>query len=121
MLCFIEASMFCMLIAIYFYLRLSVDMWPPPGTQLPHTLLPTLALIPLILSAVGSYWASEAAKQNSHSGMLKGMIVNVVLGLMFLGLRFAEFELSTLLGKPTFMALSSGVSCSCIRWMPSVI
>lgn len=92
MLCFIEASMFCMLIAIYFYLRLSVDMWPPPGTQLPHTLLPTLALIPLILSAVGSYWASEAAKQNSRSGMLKGLIVNVALGLIFLGLRFAEFQ-----------------------------
>ncbi len=41
MMCFIEGSMFCMLIAIYFYLRLSVDMWPPPGTQLPHLTLPT--------------------------------------------------------------------------------
>ncbi|MDQ6679316.1 MAG: cytochrome c oxidase subunit 3 [Acidobacteriota bacterium] len=92
MMCFIEASMFCMLIAIYFYLRLSVDMWPPPGTQLPHLTLPTLALIPLLLSAIGSYWASEAAKKNSRSGMLKGMILNVVLGALFLALRFAEMK-----------------------------
>ncbi len=55
--------MFLMLIAIYFYLRLSVDVWPPPGTQLPHHDAATLALIPLLLSAVGSYWASEGRQE----------------------------------------------------------
>lgn len=89
-LCFIEASMFAMMLAIYFYLRLSVDVWPPPGTQLPHKLLPTLGLIPLLLSILGSYWASEAAKQNDRSGMLKGMVLNVVLALAFLAFRFVE-------------------------------
>jgi cytochrome c oxidase subunit III len=88
----IEASMFLMLIAIYFYLRLRVDVWPPPGTQLPHTAVPTLALIPLLLSCVGSYWASEGAKKNSRRQMLTGMIANLTLALVFLGLRAAEWR-----------------------------
>jgi cytochrome c oxidase subunit III len=92
MMCLIEGSMFAMLIAIYFYLRLSVDVWPPPGTQLPHVTLPTIALVPLILSAIGSYWASEAAKKNDRAGMLRGMILNVVLAVAFLALRYGEIR-----------------------------
>lgn len=88
----IEGSMFCMLIAIYFYLRQSVDMWPPPGTQLPHLIFPTLALIPLILSGGGSYWASAGAKENDRRKMLTGMLVNVVLAFLFLGLRVSEMR-----------------------------
>lgn len=88
----IEGSMFCILIAMYFYIRQSVDMWPPPGTQLPHLLAPTLALIPLILSAAGSYWASEGAKKNDRAKMLTGLIANIVLAFLFLGLRLAEMQ-----------------------------
>ena len=47
----------------------------------PHTTLPTLALIPLLLSCVGSYWASEGAKKNDRRGMLTGMILNVALAI----------------------------------------
>ena len=36
LLAFIEASMFFILLAMYFYIRLSYDMWPPPGVQLPR-------------------------------------------------------------------------------------
>lgn len=92
MMCFIEASMFCMLIAVYFYLRLSVDMWPPPGTQLPHLLFPTLALVPLLLSVLPSYWAGEAAKKNDRPGMLRNMVLNVALAALFLGLQFATVK-----------------------------
>ena len=68
----IEGTMFCILIAAYFYTRLRIDVWPPPGDQFPHLTLPSLTLIPLILSCVGAYWASEAAKKNSRPGMLLG-------------------------------------------------
>lgn len=90
MMCFIEASMFLMLIAIYFYLRLSVDVWPPPGTQLPHLPWASAALVLLLLSAVPSYWASEAAEKNDVAGMLRNMILNVVLGFAFLAMRWME-------------------------------
>lgn len=92
LLCAIEGSMFCILIAMYFYLRLGVDVWPPPGVQLPHVGAPTLALLPLLLSAVGSYWASEAAKRNDRAGMLLGLSSNLALALIFLGFRFYEWR-----------------------------
>ena len=41
LLAFIEGTMFCILIAMYFYIRLSMDMWPPPGMQLPRRVSPT--------------------------------------------------------------------------------
>ncbi len=87
----IEATMFSILIAGYLYVRLRVDVWPPPGDVFPHLTLPTLALIPLILSAVGSYWASEAAKKDNLFGMIGGMVVNVVLATVFFVMRVIEW------------------------------
>jgi heme/copper-type cytochrome/quinol oxidase subunit 3 len=92
LMCLIEGSIFCMLIAIYFYLRLSVDVWPPPGTVLPDITLPTVALIPLAVSCIGSYWASEAAKKGDRRGMILGMLLNVVLAGAFLILRAMEWK-----------------------------
>ena len=91
MLCLIEGSVFSILIALYFYLRLGVDVWPPPGVRLPGVLGPTLALIPLAASCVGSYLASEAAKRNSRKGMIVGLSLNLVLALAFLALRAVEW------------------------------
>lgn len=88
----IEGTMFCIVIAAYFYVRLRMDVWPPPGDQFPHTLLPTLALIPLLLSCIGSYWASEAAKQNSRAGMIGGMLLNFVLAMIFFIMRLVEWH-----------------------------
>lgn len=92
MLCLIEGTMFCTLIAIYFYLRLSVDVWPPPGVQLPAVAGPTLALIPLVASCFGSYWASEAAKKDDRRGMILGLLANLVLAALFLIFRFREWQ-----------------------------
>src|SRR5437764_5006010 len=84
LLCLIEGSMLCMLIAIYFYLRLSVDTWPAPQVLLPRLTLPTVALIPLIASAIGSWEASQGAKRNSRDLMLAGMVANLfVAGVFF--------------------------------------
>jgi cytochrome c oxidase subunit III len=92
MLCFIEGTMFCTLIAIYFYLRLGVDVWPPPGVQIPDFVKPTVALIPLIASCGGSYWASEAAKKDDRRGMILGLVLNLGLAVVFLILRFGEWQ-----------------------------
>lgn len=92
LLCAIEGSMFCMLIAIYFYLRMGVDVWPPPGDRLPDAALSTVALVPLLLSTVASYWATGAAKKNSRGGMIAGMALNLVLAGAFLALRYAMWR-----------------------------
>ena len=44
LLCAIEGTMFCILIATYFYIRMSVDVWPPPGVPAPRPIFATLAL-----------------------------------------------------------------------------
>jgi heme/copper-type cytochrome/quinol oxidase subunit 3 len=54
--------------------------------------MPSVALIPLILSAGGSYIASEGAKKNDARKMIGGMVANVLLALVFLGLRFVEWR-----------------------------
>jgi len=88
----IEGCLFCMLLAMYFYARLSVDVWPPPGVPPLKTLMPTLALIPLILSAGGSYIASEGAKKANRRLMLQGLCANIALAAVFLILRFIEWR-----------------------------
>lgn len=88
----IETTMLSILIACYFYSRLSVDMWPPPGVQIPAVTLPTIALVLLLASCIGSYWASEAAKKDDRRGMISGMLFNVVLALAAMTLRIIEWN-----------------------------
>jgi heme/copper-type cytochrome/quinol oxidase subunit 3 len=90
---FIEGTMFCILIAMYFYIRLSVDMWPPPGVQLPTKVLPAICLGLLILSCAGSYIASEAAKEGNRAGMLFGLVLNMGLGCLGMGARAMDWGL----------------------------
>jgi heme/copper-type cytochrome/quinol oxidase subunit 3 len=87
MLALIEGTMFAILIAMYFYYRLQLDIWPPPGTQLPPVLLPTLALVPYFVSCFGSYRASEAAKQDNRRGMIRWLAFSVVFALAALAMR----------------------------------
>lgn len=89
---FIEGAMFLILIAAYLYTRLRVNIWPPPGEQLPHLTLPTLALIPLIASAYASYLASEGAKQDNRGKMIIGMGSNLVLAAIFFTMRLLEWR-----------------------------
>src|SRR3954452_22673696 len=86
-LALIEASMFFILVAMYFYIRLSYDVWPPSGVQLPQLLWCTIGWIPLPISTSGSYLASEAAKKNDVRGMLLGLSLNLSTALIFVGLR----------------------------------
>lgn len=87
----IEGMMLCIVMAAYFYVRLRMDVWPPPGDQFPHKLLPTIGLITLILSCIGTYWASEAAKKDDRGGMIKGMLLNLVLALVFFVIRVLDW------------------------------
>ena len=92
LMCMIEGSLLCMLIATYFYLRLSVDVWPGPGVHLPPLTFSSWSLLPLLASCVGSYLASEAAKKDSRPGMLFGLGLNLGLCVIFLILRGLEFN-----------------------------
>ena len=92
MLALIEGTMIFILISMYFYSRLTLDKWPPPGVQLPHLTWPTLALILLFASAAGSYIASEGAKKNDRGRMILGLALNLVLAGLFLALRLRAWS-----------------------------
>ena len=92
MIAFIEGTMFAILIAAYLYTRMRMDVWPPPGDQLPHLLLPSLELVPLLLSCFGSYWASESAKKNNRGGMIGGLSLNLVLACIALAMRIVAWH-----------------------------
>jgi heme/copper-type cytochrome/quinol oxidase subunit 3 len=88
----IEGSMFGILIAMYFYIRSRMDVWPPPGIQLPRIWLPSACLVLLILSCIGSYLASDAAKKDNRSGMIFGLSLNLVLALAAVTLRVVDWS-----------------------------
>src|SRR5579884_1229101 len=64
LLAFIEGAMFFILLAMYFYYRLSVDSWPPAGVQIPGVSIATAALALFLISCYGSYKASQGAKED---------------------------------------------------------
>jgi cytochrome c oxidase subunit III len=91
-LAIIEGTMFSILLACYFYVRLRMDVWPPPGDQFPHLLLPTLGFIPLLLSVPPAYFASKAAKNNDRVGMIVNMALNLLFGVIYLVMRLIEWH-----------------------------
>jgi heme/copper-type cytochrome/quinol oxidase subunit 3 len=90
-LTFVEGTMFGILIAMYFYIRLIMDMWPPPGVQLPGRLLPALCLVLLLVSCLGSYIASEGAKKNQWGRIVGGLAFNLVFAGIAMVLRGIEW------------------------------
>jgi cytochrome c oxidase subunit III len=88
LMCVIEGVLLLALIAIYFYLRLSVDVWPPPGTRIPGASLAAFSLIFLVLSMAGSYWADAGAKKDNARHMIAGMALNLVLAGIALVFRY---------------------------------
>ncbi|HWE49419.1 MAG TPA: cytochrome c oxidase subunit 3 [Bryobacteraceae bacterium] len=90
-LAFTEGSVFCILLGMYLYIRLSVDVWPPPGIQLPHRLLPGAATLLLVFSCAGTWLASEAAKADDRFGVIWGLLLNLVLAIAAMAVRTVEW------------------------------
>jgi cytochrome c oxidase subunit III len=101
----IEGSLFCTMLAMYYYIRLSVDVWPPPGIAPPGRLLPAICMALLLASCIGSYLASEAAKKNDRGGMIFGLCLN--LGLAFAAMTLRGLDWGTWNFKWTSTAYGS--------------
>lgn len=87
-----EGTMFALLIASYYYARLGVDVWPPPGTHLMGVTLPTVEVVLLLLSVPPSYWSSEAAKKNDIPKARLHMMLNVVFAIAAIAVRAYEWH-----------------------------
>lgn len=87
-----EGTMFALLIASYYYARLGVDVWPPPGTRTMGVTLPTVELVLLLISVLPSYWSSEAAKKNDIPKARRQLALNLLLVLAAMAVRAYEWS-----------------------------
>ncbi|HEY0406831.1 MAG TPA: cytochrome c oxidase subunit 3 [Pyrinomonadaceae bacterium] len=88
----IEATMLVICFVSYFYLRTRVIDWPPPPTELPDLLLPTISLGVILLSVVPIHLSCRAAKRLDKRGLLLWLVVATIFGIAFLVLRGFNFS-----------------------------
>jgi len=79
-----EAALFGLLIVSYFYLRISVDRWPPRGTPEPELTWPLILLVVLVASSVPMQHASSAARRGARASALIALAVALVLQVTYL-------------------------------------
>lgn len=86
----IESTIFLLLFASYFYVRLGFSAWPPPGIQAPNLFWPTVNLGLLLLSCIPMQQASKAAKRrdSKRAALLLGLAIVMCFGI--LGIRWQE-------------------------------
>jgi cytochrome c oxidase subunit III len=99
LLLFIETTMFVLLVASYFYLRMNFDGWPPPQVNRtppqyktdPWLTIPTINLVLLLLSCVPMLIADRAALHRKLWLTKVGMVLTIVAGVVAGAIRFKEF------------------------------
>jgi len=99
LLLFIETTMFAILVAAYFYLRMNFELWPPVRSDGPVGLFktdPLLALatwnLPLIVLSCAPMVVADLACLRMDQAMVKiGLLLCVLMGLAAIVLRFLEF------------------------------
>ena len=95
----IETTMFAILVASYFYVRMNYGDWPPPQVNrlpvdynsAPDIRLGTITLVLLLVSVVPMVWADRAALRMDHRRTQIGTLLVVVVGLAAMVARIYEF------------------------------
>jgi heme/copper-type cytochrome/quinol oxidase subunit 3 len=86
-----EATLFGSLIAAYFYLRLQVHAWPPPGVAPPSVTLPLVLTGILLLTAVPLFLAVRAARARRVRRAWWLLALAFVVQAAYLGLQIHLF------------------------------
>ncbi len=79
-----EATLFAVLIASYFYLRVNARTWPPAGSRPPELTLALPGTAVLIASSVVLVWSDRQAARERWSRSRVGIAVTLALGAAFL-------------------------------------
>jgi heme/copper-type cytochrome/quinol oxidase subunit 3 len=87
----VEAIVFALAIASYFFLRSHSDVWPLNGPP-PDLLWGTLNTVIMVLSAVPNQLTKKAAEKHEMERARLWLTVCVAMSLMFLVLRVFEFR-----------------------------
>src|SRR4051794_6653574 len=101
LLLIIETTMFGILVATYFYVRIiGFDQWPPPLVDVmppifhpvPDLKIPTLNLILLLVSVVPMFVVDRACLSRHTNIVRIGLVLCILFGLICIWLRFLEFR-----------------------------
>lgn len=88
----IEAAVFAILIAAYFYLKTQSAAWPQGGFGPPSLLLPTINTVILVASSFVMHWADKGAAKDDQRRLRVGMIGAASLAVVFLVLKVVEYS-----------------------------
>ena len=97
----IESTIFAILVACYFYIRVvDFKIWPPPQVNhipvlyntAPDLPVPSINLLLLCLSIVPMIWADRACLKRDVRAVKWGLVLCVLLGLIVIAIRFYEFK-----------------------------
>src|SRR4051812_34297838 len=97
----IETTMFALLIAVYFYLRVvDFGQWPPPRVDrtpilyhpVPRLGLSTLNMAVILLSFVPMFWVDRACLKRKARQVKLGLVITLLFGVAAILLRFQEFQ-----------------------------
>ncbi len=80
------------LVFSYYYLRVGVADWPPPGIPEPPLLLPAINLGVLIVSAGLMFWAVRGIRGGRQGQLRLGLAASFLLSAVFLGIQIYEWN-----------------------------
>ena len=86
----IEGTAFALGIVMYFYVWTRVDAWPPDALP-PELRWGTLNTAILLASVLPNHYTKVAAEKFDLRGVRVGMVICLLFGLAFIGVRVLEF------------------------------
>src|SRR3954470_19336918 len=95
----IESTMFAILVASYFYLRMNFQEWPPPQVNTnppiyntkPDLGFATANTLLLLASCIPMAWIDRAARKRNQGAVKIGLLICLAIGILAIVLRFQEF------------------------------
>jgi cytochrome c oxidase subunit 3/cytochrome c oxidase subunit I+III len=87
-----EATLFGLLIASYFYLRIYNAHWPPPGIDKPKVVLPLVLTAILVATAAPLFAAVRSARLGRVRVAWLLVLVALVVQAAYLGVQIHEFS-----------------------------
>jgi cytochrome c oxidase subunit III len=88
----IESTVFALLIASYFYLRMRYTEWPPADAGAPDLLLPGIQMLLLLASVYPQYRIDAASEAGDRPLLQKLLIAATVFGVAACVLRIWDFR-----------------------------
>ncbi len=96
----IETTVFGILVAVYFSVRMNLSPFPPPQVDrfpvnynpVPDLLIPTISLIVLLASLIPGIWLDLSARRKNEGAVKILGIITLAFNVAAIVLRFYEFD-----------------------------